>query len=229
MRRSVPTTSLVVVIGLGIVVLLAVAVSLGLTDPFDMAAIEVVRSDALAGVLSPLRWVTELGSWAAITVVAVVTLLVGLAIRSWRHGVAGALTIGLASIGNEALKAVIARTRPDFLEPVLVERGFSFPSGHALLSMVAYGILGVLVSRSMLPRDVRTAVLVVLAAGIFLIGLSRVWLGVHFPSDVLAGWSAGAVIVVLFARITRSVSPEPIAAAAASDPTTPRSDPPGRD
>ncbi|MEO6579014.1 MAG: phosphatase PAP2 family protein [Candidatus Limnocylindria bacterium] len=229
MPRSVPTTTLVVVIGAVIVVLLAVAVSMGLTDPIDRTVIEVVRSDALTGVLSPLRWVTELGSWAAITVVAVGTLLVGLAIGPWFHGVAGAVTIGLVAIGNEAFKAFIARTRPDFIEPVLVERGFSFPSGHALLSTVAYGILGVLISRSMLPRGVRTGALVVLAVGIFLIGLSRVWLGVHFPSDVLAGWSAGAVIVVLFARITRSVSPEPIAAVVASDPAVPRSGPPGRD
>ncbi|MGI8658113.1 MAG: phosphatase PAP2 family protein [Candidatus Limnocylindria bacterium] len=186
-----PTTTLAVFIGVAIVMPLTIAVSMGLTDAFDRTVIEAVRSEALAVVLSPLRWITELGSTAAITAVAVVTLLVGLAIGPWRHGVAGAVTIGLASIGNEAFKAVIARARPDFLEPVLVERGFSFPSGHALLSTVAYGILGVLVSRSMLSRGVRATVLAVLAFGILLIGLSRVWLGVHYPSDVLAGWSAG--------------------------------------
>lgn len=212
--------------GLAVVIMLAIAVTTGVSDWLDAAVIGVVRSDALHAPLSPLRWVTVFGSTAAVTVVAVIAIVLGVLIGPWLHGLAGALTIALASISNETIKAFIARSRPDLLEPVLVERGFSFPSGHSLLSMVAYGVLGVLVMRSRLPLGVRRGIAIALGAVILLVGLSRIWLGVHYPTDVLAGWTAGAVIVLVFARLTRSVSPEPAAAAVDADPAMPRSDPP---
>lgn len=227
MRRSLLAGPIPSLVGVGIVILLAIAVSLDLTDALDRSIIDVVRSDALAGLLSPLRWITELGSSAAVTGVAVATVIVALAIGPWRHGVAGAMTIGLASLGNQAFKAFVARARPDLLEPVIVERGFSFPSGHAALSMVAYGVLGVILARSIRPGRVQRALIITLGLTIFLVGLSRVWLGVHYPSDVVAGWTAGAVIVLVFARLTRSVSLEPISEAVDGDRAAPRSDPPG--
>ena len=212
--------------GLGVVVLLAIAVTSGMSDGFDAAVIGVVRSTALDVPLSPLRWITELGSTGAVTLVAIIAIVLGVLIGPWLHGLLGAATIGLASLANSWIKVFIARNRPDLLEPVLVERGFSFPSGHSLLSMVAYGVLGVLVMRSRLPLGVRRGVVAILALVVLLVGVSRVWLGVHYPTDVLAGWTAGAVIVLVYARLTRSVSPEPAAAAVDADPAAPRSDPP---
>ena len=206
--------------------LLAVAVTNGISDPFDRSIIEAVRAEGLRGLLSPLRAITELGSTGAVMVVALITLLVGVLIGPWLHGLIGAVTIGLASLGNETLKAIIARARPDLLDPIVAERGFSFPSGHSALGMTAWGILGVLVMRSRLPLAVRRGIVAALAVVIVLIGLSRIWLGVHYPTDVLAGWTAGAVIVLLYARLTRRVSPEPAAAAVDADPATQRSDPP---
>jgi undecaprenyl-diphosphatase len=210
----------------GVVVLLALAVTSGLSDAFDQSIIAAVRSRGLHDLLSPLRAITELGSTGAVTVVAALTLLVGVLIGPWLHGLLGAVTIGLASAGNEALKAIIARARPELLDPIVEERGFSFPSGHAALGMVAWGILGVLVTRSRLPLGVRLGIVVVLGVLIGLIGLSRVWLGIHYPTDVLAGWTAGAVIVLVYARLTRRVSPAPAAAAVDADRAPRRSDPP---
>jgi undecaprenyl-diphosphatase len=222
-RGAVP---ILVAGGIGLVALLAVAVTSGISDPFDRSLIDVIRSQSLRVLLSPLRLITELGSTTAVTAVAFMTLLVGVLIGPWLHGVAGAATIGLAALGNEIFKDVIARARPDLLDPVVQERGFSFPSGHSALGMVAWGIFGVLVLRSRLPRGVRIGIVGVLAVVILLIGVSRVWLGVHYPTDVLAGWTAGAVIVLVYARLTRRVSPEPAAVAVDADPAPPRSDPP---
>ena len=224
--RNVSASAVMALAGVVIVVLLALAVSTSVSEPFDRAVMNAVRSDALHQVLSPLRWITELGSTGAVTVMAIVAILVGVLIGPWRHGVAGAVTIALASIGNQGLKAFISRERPDLLEPIVVEHGVSFPSGHAALSMVAYGVLGVLVMRSRLPIAVRRVIVVALGVLVLLIGLSRVWLGVHYPTDVLAGWTAGATIVLVYARLTRSVSPEPAAAAVDVDPAAQRSDPP---
>lgn len=207
-------------------VLLAVGVSLDLTDPVDLAIIGAVRTPELRDLLSPLRLITELGSTWAVTAVAAITLFVGAAIGPWLHGAIGAVTIGLAALGNSALKVAMARERPEVLEPIITEHGFSFPSGHSALGMVGYGVLAVLVSRTRLAPPLRRGIIVGLVVLIGLIGLSRPWLGVHYPSDVLAGWAAGAVVVLAFARITRRVSPEPAEGAADEDPAAPRSDRP---
>ncbi|HJP70877.1 MAG TPA: phosphatase PAP2 family protein [Candidatus Limnocylindria bacterium] len=212
--------------GVLLVIGLAALVSMDLTDDFDASVIGLVRAPELSTILSPLRFITELGSTAAVTAVAILSAALGLLLGTWRSGLAGAIAITLASLGNSAFKLGIARARPDLLEPVIVEHGFSFPSGHSALGMVAYGVLAVVVSRSHLPRAVRTAVLVGLGLLVGLIGLSRIWLGVHYPTDVLAGWSAGAVVVLVYAALTRPGSPAPAEAPAGEDRAVPRSDPP---
>ena len=202
---------------------LAVLVSAGLTDAFDRAIIEALRSELVRTYLAPLEQLTELGSTGAVVAIAVVAFVFAALIGPWRHGVVASLTIMLASFANSSIKIAIARQRPDLLEPVIVERGFSFPSGHSALGMVAYGILAVLVSRSRLPARVRHGLVFALGALVALIGISRIWLGVHYPTDVLAGWAAGAVVVIAYAAITRQVSPEPAAGAVDADRAAPRS------
>jgi undecaprenyl-diphosphatase len=212
--------------GVAVVVGLAVLISADLTAAFDQAVIDALRSPAIGDLLSPLRAITELGSTSAVVAVAALAFALAVAIGPWRHGLIAALTILLASIANSALKIAIRRERPDLLDPLIVERGFSFPSGHSALGMVAYGILAVLVSRSRLPAPWRIGIVVALGALVALIGISRIWLGVHYPTDVLAGWAAGGVIVLAYAALTRRVSPEPAVEAVDADPGARRSDRP---
>lgn len=214
--RTGPLTSLLAAGGIGLVVALAVLVSTGLSDPVDAGITAAVRSPELSALLSPLQGITELGSTRAVLIVAVLTLALALAIGPWLRGVAGALTMVLVSVLNSSLKLAIARERPELLEAIIQERGYSFPSGHAALGMVAYGILAVVIGRSRLPRAVRAGLIGALLLLVLLIGLSRVWLGFHYPTDVLAGWIAGAVIVLLYASLTRTVSREPAEATADS-------------
>lgn len=209
----------------GILAFLGIAglVVIEATDGFDRAVIQAVRAADDGQILGFLGPTTELGGTIAVSAIAALTLLVGVAAGPWRHGAIGAGVIGLAALTVEIIKSTVARERPQVLDPILVEHGFSFPSGHATLSMIAYGILAVLVSRSFLPRGARLAVYGVVVALVFLIGLSRVWLGVHYPSDVIAGWVAGATVVLVYASFTRGVSREPAEAAVAADPAAPRS------
>lgn len=212
--------------GIVAVVGLALLVMTDASDPFDRTIIGAVRDPALSDPLSFLRPITELGSTGAVIVVGLIVFAVAAAIGPWRHGLIGAITIALSSIGLQLTKAVVARNRPDFLEPLVLEHGFSFPSGHATLSMVAYGVLAVLISRSRVPWAVQLSSTILLGMLIVLIGISRIWLGAHYPTDVIAGWVAGWVIVMLYASFTRRVSREPAEAAVDADPAGPRSDPP---
>lgn len=91
-----------------------------------------------------------------------------------------------------ALKALFQRPRPALFPPLVVADGFSFPSGHTLGAVILYGLIA-----AFLWQDGRRRPAVLVAAWVPLIGLSRVYLGVHYPSDVLASLTAGALWVVL--------------------------------
>ena len=207
-----------------LVVVLAGLVTNDVTDGLDLAIIRAVRASALVAPLAILRQVTELGSTTAMMVLAVVLLVSELVARRPWSGITGAATIGLASLGNELAKGLIARARPDLIQPIVVERGYSFPSGHAALSMVGYGVAVLLVARSGAPRGVKVAAAFAAGCLVALIGISRVYLGAHFPTDVLAGWLAGGAVVLILAWLSPA-SKARAGAPAASDPGEPRSDP----
>ncbi|MDQ2941709.1 MAG: phosphatase PAP2 family protein [Chloroflexota bacterium] len=205
---------------------LALLVTNHVTDPIDVALIRAVRDPALVAPLAWLRQLTELGSTIAMTILAIVLLLAELLARRPRTGIAAAATIGLAALVNELTKGLIERTRPDVIQPIVTEHGFSFPSGHAGLSTVGYGIAALLVARSGAPWGVKVAAVVAAGCLVALIGISRVYLGAHFPSDVAAGWLAGGAVVLLFAWLSPG-SRAPAYAPAAEDRAEPRSDLPG--
>jgi undecaprenyl-diphosphatase len=136
--------------------------------------------------------ITAFGS--AIGLGLIVFLVAGLflSLRRWREAfmlVAAPLT-GVAI--SQGLKLLFARERPDSIVRAVEVVNASFPSGHAMLSAVTYLTLAALVERFTASRRVQ---LYAMAAGVFitlLVGMSRVYLGVHWPSDVLAGWCIGA-------------------------------------
>lgn len=190
-------------------------VSVGAADPFDLSVartLDVAAENSPRGLLRPI---TELGSTWAITALAV--LLVGAlaVIGRVRLGLIAAGAIAMTTLLNTTAKEVLARSRPEALDPLVQEHGFSFPSGHALLSATAYGIVAVLLARSSFAWPVRVLGVAALTVVVALIGLSRVYLSVHHPTDVLAGWIAGIAVVAVYARLTargeHDVTDEPVA------------------
>ncbi|MDB5468694.1 MAG: phosphoesterase [Caulobacter sp.] len=200
-RREAAAVSalLVAVVGLFIFLNVAEEVAEGETLALDRSILMMLRmTDDPTVTVGPL-WLrtalmdfTSLGSVAVLTLV--VLLIVGLfaSLRRWRD--AGLLLV--ASVGgvtiSQILKVVFARARPDESLRLVEAVNASFPSGHAMLSAVVYLTLGALVSRFAKSRRIKAFAL---AAGVLLtllVGFSRVFLGVHWPTDVLAGWCVGA-------------------------------------
>lgn len=204
----------------------------GFLRPSDQAVIDAVRAEPLVAPLAWLRAATELGSTWWVAGVAVVVAVVESIARRPALGVAAAVTIGVAALANSGLKLIVGRARPDLLPPIVVEPGYSFPSGHSLAGMVAYGVAAVLVARSGLPPWVRVVIILSCVALTVVVGLSRIYLGVHYPSDVVGGWLAGLAAVVLFAGLSARLDLRLSGAtgrgggAAAADRGGPRSVPP---
>ena len=183
----------------------------------DLAAIDrpVVAwvADHRAGWLSDLVVaVTDLGGTLVLaTVVTAVAVGVAYRLRSWRPLLLAALVAGGCGLLVAAAKVLIARDRPDPLLRVITETGYSFPSGHAASALTAFATVAWLVCMVTTGRTIRATAW--LAAGLLTvaIGLSRVYLGVHYPSDVLGGWVLGAAWLLTVAVAARTLAAdEPI-------------------
>jgi undecaprenyl-diphosphatase len=180
------------------------AVREGDTREIDEMAVRAFRDRADASRIAGPPWLegvardlTALGS-ATVLILFTIAIAVFLAVRRQYH----ALTLVLvATLGGillaDGLKAVFQRPRPDLVPHLARVYTSSFPSGHAVSSAVVYLTLGALLSQLVQERKLKAYFLGVACFLTFMVGLSRVVLGVHYPSDVLAGWSAGLAWALL--------------------------------
>ena len=109
------------------------------------------------------------------------------------------------TIVNHLIKPLVGRSRPDEILHLVEESNFSFPSGHAVGSMVFYGLAIWLVWHYVSNKKTAAVLTVLLGIPLVFVGMTRVYLGVHFPTDVLAGWCLGAVAIVITAEIILAV------------------------
>ena len=187
------------VILLGSFVFAGLAVGLGAVQslvPVDRVFSEALRDSVTAPVLQTFAVLTHLGDTATLTglCVAVAIGLMALGrcwlMLGWVAAVAG------NGVLNTALKQMFARVRPLGLDGLTLADGFSFPSGHSSGSLVAYGMLAYLALRLMPFRWHLSALLLVMALA-FTVGSSRIFLRVHFATDVIAGFASGAAWLAL--------------------------------
>lgn len=112
------------------------------------------------------------------------------------------INTGLCALLNQILKHIFRRIRPVGI--ALIEQGgFSFPSGHSMIALAFYGYLIYLIQKSKLSNTLKTIFTILLGIVILLIGISRIYLGVHFASDVLAAYCLSAVFLVIVIYIER--------------------------
>ncbi|MEX1995453.1 MAG: phosphatase PAP2 family protein [Candidatus Saccharimonadales bacterium] len=143
--------------------------------------------------------VTHLGD--PVTVLSVAAIGVVVAARKNISGLGNAFMLTMVAYGlSVLLKLFLKRTRPDTLYvDEMVFKTYSFPSSHAFGAMVVYGFL-VYLAYSHLPHPLNYLTATGLAGLIFLIGISRVYLGAHFPTDVIGGWLLGGLCLFLIIK-----------------------------
>ncbi|VXB67299.1 conserved membrane hypothetical protein [Luteimonas sp. 9C] len=160
--------------------------------PFDEPVLLFAQDVAREGFTRVFLFFSEIGYAKGVVPVDIGLLLVLLALRRWRDALFVAVATGGSALLNLATKRLFARDRPSLWDSIAPEATYSFPSGHAMGSMTLAAVLVLLAW----PTRARWWVIGAMAVFVPMVGLSRIYLGVHYPSDILAGWAAASVWVV---------------------------------
>ncbi len=192
--------ALMVIGGTGYAILeLASEIGEGETHAFDRAILLAFRNPGdLADPIGAwwfeqmMKDITSLGSTAVLTLITIGALGYLLIERKYQAALFLLIAIGGGTLLSTLLKMGFDRPRPDLVAHGAEVHSASFPSGHALMSAVTYLTLGALLARVQPRRRLKLYFLGVAVVLAILIGVSRVYLGVHWPTDVLAGWCLGS-------------------------------------
>lgn len=175
----------------------------GQTSGFD-EAIQTVFFSARNAVLNQVvACFTHLGDTVSIVILCLLLLIL-----PWtriRYGIPVSAAAIVASAMNHYIKGIIQRPRPDAVMHLIEQGGWSFPSGHSITSMVVFGLLIWLVRHNVENKKAANVWTVVLVIPWIGIGLSRIFVGVHYPTDVLAGWCLGIVILMIAVSVVEAV------------------------
>jgi membrane-associated phospholipid phosphatase len=163
---------------------------------YDRRITDFVISYRTPGLNKFFQFITEVGDLNGyIVLTALCAILFWIVFKNWRFVLEIVFVLAISGLANVALKQVINRARPD-AEHLVSVATLSYPSGHAMSAIAFYGFLIYLFYNFKLNVWVKTLTILILGLLILAIGISRIYLGVHYPSDIAGGYIAGFIWVI---------------------------------
>ena len=158
-------------------------------DDFFYNKIILLKSDISTNIF---KFFTFLGS-----TIFIIFLMISILIFNKEIGVKLLISVIVVTIVNNLLKIIVCRERPLDIN-LITETGYSFPSGHSITSVSSYGLLLYYLLLSKINKNVKNVLIILLCLIILMVPISRVYLGVHYFSDVLAGASLAIIWIILY-------------------------------
>lgn len=144
-----------------------------------------------------LKVLTHFGDW-----MIMIPISIGIIIKSRKCGILVSINLISIFILNQTMKLIFNRPRPEGNRLIEVS-GYSFPSGHSMVSMAFYGLLIYLVYKNIKNRKLKYIICVLLTLLIMVIGVSRIYLGVHYATDVMGGFLISLAYLIIFTQIIK--------------------------
>lgn len=160
--------------------------------------VEKMRNPILTDIL---KIITNLGSAFVLITITILSLII---LKNKKIGLCITLNLALSTLLNVLLKNIIQRPRPEGYR-LIEETGFSFPSGHSMVNTAFYGLLIYLIIKNVQNKKLKYALSILISILILAIGFSRIYLGVHYTSDVLAGFLISVAYLIVFTTILHDI------------------------
>ena len=166
----------------------------------DIIGYRIVSSTLISDFITPIsKLITSVGGTIFLICVTIILLLT---IKNKKIGLSICLNLIIITALNQLLKNILQRPRPTEFR-IINESGYSFPSGHSMVSMAFYGFLIYLIYKYVQNKKIKYTLITILSILIFFIGISRIYLGVHYTSDVLGGFLISISYLIIYTRIVK--------------------------
>lgn len=168
----------------------------------DIIGYNFISKYLISDSLTPIvKAITFFGS---ATCLLLLTIILFILIKNKKIGLLIGTNLVTVTIINQALKFILQRPRPTEYR-IINESGYSFPSGHSMISMAFYGFLIYLIYKNVNNKYLKLSLIVLLSILIVMIGISRIYLGVHYTSDVCAGFLISISYLIIFINMTSKI------------------------
>lgn len=187
----------IVVVGINLFIELTDTLKTKVLVTYDKQITEFIISYRNPGLTNYFEFMTNVGDlYGYIIALGICAVVFFFVFKNWKFVFQIILVLLLASVSNVFLKKFVNRARPS-IEHLVSVQTLSYPSGHAMSAMAFYGFLIYLIYTFPIHRLIKIFTIIILVILILSIGISRIYLGVHFPSDIAGGYIAGFIWVVL--------------------------------
>lgn len=148
-----------------------------------------------------VKVITNIGDTICIIIIAIISLLF---FKDKKINMSIIVNLVIVTILNNILKLIFKRPRPD-LDALVTETSYSFPSGHSMISMAFYGYFIYLIYKYVENKMIKWGIISILSIVILLIGISRVYLGVHYVTDVISGFCFSISYLIIYTSIMKKI------------------------
>ena len=198
-KKIITLTALIIIF-----IILTILVINGKTTSFDKTITNFIINTIPENINEIIKIITTLGGSKLLPPIVLITFFTLIYLKKSKYAILIILNSLLATASYLTLKSIIQRPRPDVFR-FINETGYSFPSGHATTNMAFYGIIIYLIWKKVKNKKLKIFLTIILSIWILIMGISRIYFNVHYPTDIIAGFILGIICILLTTNLSKKL------------------------